>query len=94
MKEYFVYIVASKSRTLYTGVTNDLLRRLYEHKHKLLSGFTAKYNINRLVYYEITSDIEAAITREKQIKAWSRIKKVKLIEGMNPTWEDLSQECF
>jgi len=90
MKQYYVYILTNRSRTLYTGVTNDLQRRVYEHKHKLVPGFTAKYNLTRLVYYEATPDIRAAIAREKQIKGWLRAKKIALIESMNPKWEDLS----
>jgi putative endonuclease len=87
---YAVYILASKSRTLYIGVTNDLTRRLYEHKHKLVQGFTSKYNIHRLVYFEQTEDVNAAIEREKVLKGWLRSRKIELIESMNPTWEDLS----
>ena len=94
MNEYYVYIMANRSRTLYTGVTNNLERRVYEHKHKLVEGFTKKYNITRLVYYEQTSDIKAAIAREKQIKGWLRSKKVSLIESLNPNWSDLSVEWF
>ena len=82
--------MTNKSKTLYTGVTNDLTRRVYEHKHKLIPGFTQKYNITKLVYYEETSDIHAAIAREKQIKGWLREKKINLIESMNPNWVDLS----
>ena len=92
MRQYYVYIMSSKSRTLYTGVTNNLRRRVYEHKHKLAPGFTAKYNITRLVYYEATSDIRSAITREKQIKGWLRAKKVALVESINPGWQDLSAD--
>jgi putative endonuclease len=83
--------MASRSRTLYTGVTNDLERRIYEHKQKLVPGFTAKYNIDRLVYFETTDDINAAIYREKQIKGWLRSKKLALIASVNPTWDDLSE---
>ena len=90
MKNYYVYIMTNKSKTLYTGVTNDLTRRVYEHKHKLIPGFTQKYNITKLVYYEETSDIHAAIAREKQSKGWLREKKINLIESMNPNWVDLS----
>ncbi len=90
MKQYYVYIMTNKSRTLYTGVTNDLGRRVYEHKQKLVPGFTSKYNITRLVYFETTEDIRAAIEREKQIKGWLRSKKVALIESENPEWRDLS----
>ena len=82
--------MTNNARTLYIGVTNDLRRRVYEHKHKTLAGFTAKYNINNLVYFEMTSDVRAAIAREKQFKRWRREKKIFLIEQMNPTWADLS----
>ena len=92
MKEYYVYIMANRSGTIYTGVTNDLARRVYEHKTKHGSIFTSKYNINKLVYYEQTTDINSAIGREKQIKGWLRSKKVALIESSNPNWEDLSNE--
>jgi len=90
-KTYYVYILASKSRTLYTGVTNDLERRVIEHRRKLLPGFTARYNINRLVYYEVCNDPLAAISREKQIKGWTRLRKVALIESLNRDWKDLSE---
>jgi len=93
-KEYYVYIMTNKSRTLYTGVTNDLMRRVHEHKNKLVKGFTSKYNIQYLVFYESTTDIHAALTREKQIKGWLRVKKIALIDSMNPTWKDLSEEWF
>jgi putative endonuclease len=82
--------MTNRSRTLYTGVTNNLERRVYEHKHKLVPGFTSKYNITQLVYFEETSDIHATLTREKQIKGWVRAKKIALIESVNPSWEDLS----
>jgi len=92
-KNYFVYIITNKnSTTLYTGVTNDLKRRVYEHKNKLVEGFTRKYNINKLVYYEIYEDIHEAIAREKQIKGGSRAKKISLIEEMNHDWKDLYDE--
>ncbi len=90
MKSYYVYITASKSRVIYTGVTNDLKRRIYEHKNKLIPGFTSRYNADRLVYFEETSDVRSAIQREKQIKGWVREKKIALIESVNPTWRDLS----
>ena|SRR3990172_5631817 len=93
-KSYYVYIMANHSRTLYTGVTNNLLRRVMEHKKKELPGFTQKYNITQLVFYEETDDINAAIAREKQIKGWLRKKKIDLIETMNPKWADLSIEWF
>jgi putative endonuclease len=82
--------MTNKSRTLYTGVTNNLERRVHEHKQKLIPGFTTKYNISRLVYFEATQDVRAAIEREKQIKGWLRRKKIALIESVNPKWEDLS----
>ena len=93
-RQYYIYILANVSRRIYVGVTNDLERRVYEHKHKLLSGFTSEYNITRLVYVEATTDVSAAIAREKQIKGWLRHKKVALIETQNPTWADLSAEWF
>ena len=93
-RQYYVYILSNVSRRLYVGVTNDLERRIYEHKHKLLSGFTSEYNISRLVYVETTTDVAAAIAREKQIKGWLRRKKLALIESQNPTWIDLSAEWF
>jgi len=89
-KNYYIYILTNKNNTvLYTGITSNLKKRIYEHKNKLISGFTKKYNINKLVYYEIFEDPINAIAREKQIKAGSRDKKIKLIESMNPKWEDL-----
>jgi putative endonuclease len=90
MKEYYVYILSNKRGTLYTGVTNDLERRIYQHKNKLTEGFIKKYNITRLIYFESTDDITAAIAREKQIKGLLRSKKIELIKTMNPKWEDLS----
>ncbi len=92
MSRYFVYIVASRSRVLYVGVTNDLNRRVGEHKEGLIPGFSQKYKTNRLVYYESTSDVRGAIAREKQIKRWRREKKVNLIENFNPEWNDLARE--
>jgi putative endonuclease len=88
----YVYIATNKSRTLYIGVTNDLERRMWEHRQKLGSKFAAKYNINRLAYYEAFDDIREAIAREKQLKRWRREKKVWLIERENPDWKDLSAE--
>ncbi len=93
-KEYYVYIMTNKSRTLYTGVTNNLMRRVHEHKNKLIPGFTSKYNIKILVYYESTSSVHVALEREKQIKGWLRAKKIALIESMNPKWNDLSKGWF
>jgi putative endonuclease len=86
--------MAGKFRALYTGVTNDLERRVLEHKRKLVPGFTSKYNITRLVYFETFGDIRAAIRREKQIKGWLRVKKLALIVSGNPTWRDLSKGWF
>ena len=89
-KEYYLYLLTNKNlNVLYTGVTNDLIRRVYEHKNKMVDGFTKKYNVDRLVYYEIYSEISDAITREKQIKRWSRKKKDALIHQMNPQCNDL-----
>jgi len=92
MKQYFVYIMTNKSRTLYTGVTNNLERRVYEHKNKLIPGFTSRYNIDRLVYFEETTDVTSAIAREKQIKGWLRSRKISLVESTNPKWQDLSAD--
>jgi putative endonuclease len=89
---YFVYIVASPSRTIYIGVTNDLARRVREHRMKETPGFTATYHVDRLVWFEEFPDPDAAISREKQLKNWTRAKKIKLIESMNPAWNDLSSE--
>ena len=90
MKQYYVYMLASKRNgTLYIGVTNDLIRRVYEHKQGLLKGFTKKYNVRRLVFYEETNDVESAITKEKQMKKWKRQWKIDLIQENNPEWEDL-----
>ena len=94
MKSYYVYIMTNKSKTLYTRVTNDLERRVYEHKHKFVGGFTSRYNITKLVYYEETNDVHEALLREKQIKGWLRSKKIALIETENPEWKDLSLEWY
>ena len=94
MKQYYVYIMTNRSRTLYTGVTSDIERRVYEHKQKLVPGFTARYRITRLVYFEVSQDIQAAIAREKQIKGWLRAKKIALIESVNPGWKDMSLEWY
>ncbi len=93
-RQYYVYIMTNRSKTIYTGVTNDLVRRVYEHKHKLVPGFTQKYNTTRLVYYESCSDVLSAIAQEKRIKGWLRSKKVALIEAANPMWEDLSNGWY
>jgi putative endonuclease len=92
VRDYYVYILASKSGVLYIGVTNDLGRRIFEHRQKLIPGFTGKYNVARLVYFESFGDVRDAIAREKQLKGWRRSKKVALIESSNPTWRDLSEE--
>ena len=93
MRYYFVYIMASKRNgTLYIGMTNDLLKRVYEHKKKLIDGFTKKYNVSMLVYFEQTNDVSYAIQREKQLKWWKRKWKIDLIESMNSEWKDLYYE--
>jgi putative endonuclease len=89
VKSYFVYILSSASGVLYTGVTNNLKKRVMQHKQKLVAGFTKKYNVNRLVCFEIFHDVRAAIAREKQIKSWRREKRVALIESNNPKSVDL-----
>lgn len=89
--EYFVYIVTNKSnKVLYIGMTNNLERRMFEHKNKLITGFTKKYNLTKLAYFEETSDVRSAIAREKQLKNWHRDWKIKLITEFNPDWKDLS----
>ena len=89
-KQYCVYIMTNKGNTvLYTGVTNDLRKRVYERKTKMIEGFTERYNINKLVYYEVSQNVESAILREKQIKGGSRSKKIRLINNINPKWDDL-----
>ncbi len=93
MKTYFIYILASKRNgTLYIGVTNDLKRRLHEHKQGLVAGFTKEYSVNRLVWYDQTNAVEEAIVREKQLKKWNRQWKIRLIEELNPSWKDLAAE--
>ncbi len=93
MKQYFVYILTNwNNKVMYIGVTNDLERRLYEHRQELADGFTKKYHVHKLVYFEETSDVEAAIAREKQLKGWRREKKNELVAQMNPTWKDLSED--
>ena len=94
MRQYFVYIMTNYSRTLYIGVTNNLPRRVQEHKNKEIKGFTKKYNIDKLIYYEQTNNIVSAIDREKQLKKWRREKKISLIEKSNPLWIDLSDEIW
>ena len=94
MNEFYVYIMRSGNRVLYIGVTNNLERRVFEHKSKEFEGFTARYNVTKLVCFEQTSDVRAALEREKQLKKWSRAKKITLIERMNPQWADLSLGWF
>lgn len=90
---YYVYMMTNwNNKVLYTGVTSNLERRIYEHKNKLVKGFTAKYNVHKLVYFEYTADITSAISREKQIKGWTRQKKNELVESLNPKWQDLSSK--
>jgi len=91
---YCVYIVASKSRAIYIGMTSNLERRVYEHKNEMVEGFSKKYRCHRLVYFESFDEVLKAIDREKQLKRWSRTKKIRLIERQNPTWEDLAAELF
>ncbi len=93
-REYYVYLMASRSGTLYVGVTNDLVRRVWQHKQGINDGFTKRYGINRLVWFESGGDVLGAIAREKQIKAWRREKKVALIVAGNPAWDDLSIGWF
>ena len=88
---YHVYILASRSRTLYTGVTNSLIRRIVQHREGNVPGFTSKYKIHRLMYFEPFTDVRVAIAREKEIKSWTRAKRVALIEKQNPTWSDLAE---
>ena len=93
MKSYYVYILTNwNNKVMYVGITNNLIRRVHEHKNKLVKGFTEKYNVNKLVYFEETRDVIAAITREKEIKKWRREKKDQLVNRMNPTWKDLKLE--
>jgi putative endonuclease len=93
-KRYYVYLLSSRSRTLYTGITNNIRRRVAEHREANIPGFTEQYHIHRLVYFEVYRDAHSAISREKQIKRWRREKKVALIEEQNPTWNDLAAERY
>jgi len=93
-RDYYVYIMSNRTHVLYIGVTNDLERRVLEHRSGTFGGFTSKYKLKRLVYFEDSEDINAAIAREKQLKHWRREKKSALIEKMNPTWSDLSRDWF
>jgi putative endonuclease len=92
MSQYFVYILTNKSnKVLYIGVTNNLERRMYEHRNEMIDGFTKKYNLTKLVYFEEASDVKSAIEREKQLKNWHRDWKISLINQVNPNWDDLSE---
>ena len=91
---YFTYIMASRSRTLYVGVTGDLRKRVFQHKWREHNGFTARYNCDRLIWFELHQYVQAAIAREKELKGWSRVKKLALIESANPTWADLSRNWY
>jgi putative endonuclease len=93
-RTYYIYILTNKSGTLYTGVTGNLKKRLWQHKTKDVEGFTKKYNIDRLIYYEIFRNVWSAIAREKQIKGWVRRRKLELIASMNPEWRDLSDGWY
>ena len=93
-KHYYVYLMASRSRTLYTGLSNSIGRRVWEHKQGLVPGFTKKYTVHRLVYFEVYNDVRRAIEREKEIKAWRREKKVELVNSVNPTWHDLAEQWY
>ncbi len=94
-KQYYVYFLTNKyNRVLYIGVTNNLRRRIFEHKNKLVEGFSKKYNLTKIVYYEVSRSVESAIRREKQLKNWHRDWKINLITRLNPKWEDLSKEIL
>jgi putative endonuclease len=93
-RQFAVYILTCASRVLYVGITNDLVRRVAQHRAKAIPGFTARYGIDRLVHYELTTNVRAAIAREKELKGWRREKKLRLIESMNPGWRDLGQDWF
>ncbi len=93
-REYWVYVLANMHHTLYVGVTSDLHARVYEHKTQMTPGFASRYGVDRLVYFESTNDVDAALSREKQLKGWVRRKKAALIEAANPRWEDLSASWY
>ena len=93
-RSYFVYILSSRSKVLYTGVTSDLPRRIHQHRHRLVPGFTARYAVNQLVYFEVTSNSRAAVARERELKRWSREKKLRLIDSTNAGWLDLAADWF
>jgi putative endonuclease len=90
--QYYVYILSNASRTLYIGMTNDLVRRVHEHREKAKPGFAARYNVTELVYYEVAAHPQVAIAREKELKGWRRARKLALVEEMNPTWRDLAED--
>ncbi len=92
MKHYFIYILSSKNKVLYVGMTDNLTRRIYEYKQGLIDGFTKKYNVDKFVYYEVHPDLKSVVKREKQLKNWHRQWKVNLIESMNKDWKDLYSE--
>lgn len=92
--EFYVYIMSTATRVIYIGYTGNLERRVYEHKNRLIEGFTSRYNFTKLVYFEAAPDGRAAVERENQLKGWLRAKKVQLISEMNPAWEDLSKRWF
>jgi len=94
MREYYIYIMSNKSKVLYIGTTNNLWRRIFEHKNKLIDGFTKQYNLNKLVYFEVTNDVNVAIKREKQLKNWHRQWKINLIQQSNKNWRDLSENWY
>jgi len=94
MKNYYIYIMTSQSGTLYIGMTNDIKKRVYQHKNHLIPGFTDKYNVDQLLYVETTSDPVSAIRREKQLKKWRREKKLALVDSQNPDWKDLSEGWY
>lgn len=95
MKQPAIYILANRMHgTIYTGVTSNLIQRIYQHKHAITQGFSSHYDCKRLVYFELHATMEDAITREKQIKSWNRVKKIQLIESMNPQWEELYDGLF
>jgi putative endonuclease len=94
VKQYWVYILSSRSRTLYVGVTSNLTQRIYQHRHQLMAGFTKRYNITRLVYFEETNSVHAALKREKELKGWLRSRKIALIESFNPAWRDLGKDIL
>jgi putative endonuclease len=89
---YFVYIMSNQSRTLYVGVTNDLPRRVWEHRHSAKTTFTGRYHVTRLVYWEAFGDVSLAIAREKQLKGWRRARKIVLVQSLNPQWQDLAEQ--